>query len=345
MNRINLFLRRCLFLLLLALMAISNGAAQSFEPRIVFESNHDGNWLGNWDIYSMDLNGNNLLQLTDHPAYDKFPTSSPDGKRIAFISERDLTSDLYVMDSDGNNMVRLTQDNFLEGRPSWTPDGARIAFSSFRWVVGNWEIYAMDADGQNVTRLAKHRWQDGSPSWSPDELKLRFESARDGRLNTPEHIFVMNADGSGKAQSHRRYRLNEKSVPYLVRQMEARLPFQSQHIFEGDPRYQIYAITAEGENLEKLTEEGNNWAPAYSPDGAKIAYVSQRNGDSHIFLMDTNGSNPVKLTRTPPGVDNISHPGCLRRVHLRSAQTESCRHLGEISNAPATCGNVNEARG
>ena len=305
MNRINLFLRRCLFLLLLALMVTSNGAAQSFEPRIVFESNHDGNWLGNWDIYSMDLNGNNLLQLTDHPAYDKFPTSSPDGKRIAFISERDLTSDLYVMDSDGNNMVRLTHDNFLEGRPSWTPDGTRIAFSSFRWVVGNWEIYAMDADGQNVIRLAKHRWQDGSPSWSPDGSKIAFESARDGRLNTPEHIFVMNADGSERRNLTGDTDLTNNRFPTWSPD-GSKIAFHSQHIFDPGLRYQIYAITDEGENLERLTEEGSNRFPAYSPDGTKIAYVSHRNGDSHIYLMDTNGSNPVKLTRTPRGVDNIS---------------------------------------
>ena len=64
MNKIRPFLRRSLFILLLALMVVSDSAAQSFEPRIVFASNRDGDW----DIYSMDANGNNLLQLTDHPA-------------------------------------------------------------------------------------------------------------------------------------------------------------------------------------------------------------------------------------------------------------------------------------
>ena len=113
MNKTSPSLRRCLFLLLLALMVASDTTAQRFEPRIVFVSNRDGIR----DIYSIDVNGNNLVQLTDHPASDRFPACSPDGRRIAFISERGLTSDLYVMDSDGNNVIRLTHDNFLKAAP------------------------------------------------------------------------------------------------------------------------------------------------------------------------------------------------------------------------------------
>ena len=305
MNRISPFSSGCLVLLLLVLTLASNDAAQSFEPRIVFQSNHDGDWFGNWDIYSMDQNGDNLLQLTDAPAYDMFPACSPDGKRIAFISERGITHDLYVMDSDGNNMVRLTHDNFLEGRPSWSPDGTRIAFSSFRAVVGNWEIYAMDANGNNPINLTEHKWMDGRPSWSPDGSKIAFESARDGGLFTPDHIFVMNADGKERRNLTGDTDLTKNGNPTWSPD-ESKIAFHSQHLFDPGLRYQIYAITAEGKNLERLTEEGNNSDPAYSPDGAKIAFVSQRNGDSHIFLMETNGSNPVKLTRTPLGVDNTS---------------------------------------
>ena len=160
MDKISPFLRRCLLLLPLALMVASDSIAQGFEPRIVFASNRDGDW----DIYSMDVNGENLLQLADHPASDKYPACSPDGRRIVFASRRGLTPDLYVMDSDGNNVIRLTHDNFDEGRSSWSPDGTRFAFSSFRFVVGNVEIYVMDADGNNLIRLAKHEWHDAVPS-------------------------------------------------------------------------------------------------------------------------------------------------------------------------------------
>ena len=198
MNKISPYLRRCLFLLLLALMVAWDSIAQRFEPRIVFASNRDGDW----DIYSMDANGNNLLQLTDDPASEEEPAVSPDGRRIAFKSNRVLSPELYVMDSDGNNAIRLTYDGFRKNRPSWSPDGKRIAFSSFRLPAINWEIYAIGADGENEINLTKHKMCNVMPSWSPDGSKMRL-SPPVGGFNTPWHIFVMNADGTEGAISLR----------------------------------------------------------------------------------------------------------------------------------------------
>ncbi len=300
MDKISPFLRRCLFLSLLALMLVSDSTAQAVEPRIVFASDRDGDW----DIYSMDANGNNLLQLTDHPASDEHPAGSPDGRRIAFASERGATPDLYVMDSDGSNVVRLTQDNFLEGRPSWTPDGTRFAFSSFRFAVGNSEIYAMDANGENEINLTNDKWDDVVPSWSPDGSKIAFVSMRDGGFNTPHHIFVMNADGTERRNLTGDTHLRRNGVPTWSPDGR-KIAFNSRRLFQDGQRDDIFAVSADGKELEQLTEDGASRSPVYSPDGTRIAYVSDRDGDYHIFLMDANGSNAVKLTKTPPGVDNV----------------------------------------
>ena len=298
MDKISPFLRRFLFLLLLVLMVASDGTAQRFEPRIVFASNRDGDW----DIYSMDVNGDNVVQLTDHPASDEEPVVSLDGRRIAFTSERGITRDLYVMDSNGNNVVRLTHDNFFDSRPSWSPDGTRIAFSSSRWPVRNSEIYVMDADGGNEINLTNHKMHDIVPSWSPDGSKIAFVGAAPvGGLNDPEHIFVMNADGTGRRNLTGDSDLMKSFFPTWSPDSK-KIVFHSRRLLEG---VHIYVITAEGENLERLTEEGNRgMSPVYVLDGSKIAYVSRRGGDYNIYLMDTNGKNVVKLTITPPGIDN-----------------------------------------
>ena len=297
MNNINLYLRRCLFLLMMALMVASDSIAQRFESRIFFSSNRDGDW----DIYSMDANGDNLAQLTDDPASDQLPACSPDGGRIAFISDRGITSDLYVIDSDGSNVVRLTHDNFPEGRPNWTPAGTKFAFASLRFAVGNWEIYLMDPDGNDPINLTNHKWDDLRPSWSPDGSKMAFASSRTGDFNDPMHIFVMNADGTGRrnltADTALRFNSNPTWSPD-----GSKIAFQSQRVFEG---YDIFVITADRKELEQLTEDGASRSPVYSPDGTKIAYVSDRDGDYHIFLMDANGRNAVKLTKTSPGTDNV----------------------------------------
>ena len=306
MNNIRPFSRGCLLLPLLALMVAWGSTAQGFESKIFFSSNRDGDW----DIYSMDANGDDLAQLTDHPASDRLPACSPDGKRIAFISDRGITEDLYVMDSDGSNVVRLTHDNFPEGRPNWTPAGTKIAFASLRFAVGNWEIYLMDPDGNAPINLTNHKWDDIRPSWSPDGSKMAFVSYRTGDFNDPMHIFVMNADGTGRRNLSADTALRFNSNPTWSPD-GSKIAFQSQRVFEG---YDIYVITAEGKNLKQLTQGGNNRMPAYSPDGRKIAFVSKRDGDFNIYLMDTNGRNAVKLTKTPPGIDNVNPswlPGAL----------------------------------
>ena len=296
MNRISRFSRRCLFSLLLALMVTSDSIAQRFEPRIVFASNRDGDW----DIYSMDVNGNNLLQLTDHPADDRDPACSPDGSRIAFTSERGLTYDLYVMDSDGNTVIRLTQDNFFESRASWSPDGTNFAFTSFCHI--NCDIFTLDADGDNRKRLTKDEMIDVTPSWSPDGSKIAFVSYRRVWAFDPKHIFVMNLDGMGRRNITGDTDLQFNSNPTWSPDGR-KIAFESQQLLGG---VDVYAITTEEKELKRLTKGGNNRQPAYSPDGTKIAFVSGRNGDFNIFLMDTNGANAVKLTKTPPGIDNVN---------------------------------------
>ena len=72
--------------------------------KIVFYSNR----AGNHDIYTMDSDGNNVLQLTDHPASDGSPAWSPNGQQIAFHTRRDGNLEVYVMDADGTNQRNLT---------------------------------------------------------------------------------------------------------------------------------------------------------------------------------------------------------------------------------------------
>jgi Tol biopolymer transport system component len=162
--------------------------------RIAFDSFRHGND----EIYVMDAappgggtGGSGLTRLTDNPANDNEPSWSPDGRRIAFVSDRDANREIYIMDADGSGPARLTNNSAEDRWPSWSPDGQRIAFMSHR--DGNDEIYVMNTDGSGQTRLTvSHTWA-GYPSWSPDGRRIAFASDRGGNWE----IYAMDADGSG----------------------------------------------------------------------------------------------------------------------------------------------------
>ncbi len=134
-----------------------------------------------------------LVRLTNNNAWDAGPAWSPDGKRIAFCSNRDGKSEIYMMNSDGSDVKRLTNNLSEDFGPVWSPDGNKLLFDSER--DGNKEIYVMDADGGNQIRLTRNNATDSATSWSPDGSQIAFASNRvDGSYNYD--IYVMNADGS-----------------------------------------------------------------------------------------------------------------------------------------------------
>ena len=125
----------------------------------------------NLEIYVMDSDGSDPVNLTNDPYDDRFPAWSPDGNRLAFASSRVGNFELYVMDADGSNLVRLTQERGYDRVPAWSPDGTKIAFftdrdGSYSDSSKNYEIYVMDADGSNQVRLTNNSAWDGQPTWS-----------------------------------------------------------------------------------------------------------------------------------------------------------------------------------
>ena len=146
----------------------------------------------------INIDGSNDTALTDNTALERDPCWSPDGKRIAFASDRDGNLEIYVMDADGGNQNRLTNNTEVDVYPVWSPDGQKIADK----VMGG--VYVINADGSDQVKvydMGKASMNPVPPIWSPDGTRIAF---RDDRQDH-DGILVMDADGENEFALTKRF--------------------------------------------------------------------------------------------------------------------------------------------
>ncbi len=250
---------------------------------ITFASSRRGNSSNDWEISTMNLDGTELMTLTNNLSPDNSPSWSYDGTKIAFISYRDGNAEIYVMSADGSAQTRLTSSPESDWYPVWSPNGRRIAFETFR--TGNQEIYLMNPDGSGLVNLTNHSSSDGAPSWSPDGSKIVFDSNRSGSYQ----IYVMDADGTN------------------VRQITTQTGFwpawssDGEHIAFAsfrDGNKEIYVIHADGTGEENLTNSPttDDTEPAWTRPPLPAVQVSPPSGPQGTsFTQSGSGFHPGSL--------------------------------------------------
>ncbi|MFC2136054.1 TolB family protein [Bacteroidota bacterium] len=132
----------------------------------------------NYDIFTCDLNGENIVQLTDTNLNESFPTFSPNGNQIAystfegafFNEDNGHTFEINIMNSDGTNIRQLTDNNYLDSVGRWSPDGTKLVYTSDAHATGRWEVYIMNTDGTNIRRvtISPNGVTAINPVWRPE---------------------------------------------------------------------------------------------------------------------------------------------------------------------------------
>src|SRR5437667_72219 len=178
---------------------------------VVASSRAFPNTPGKFQLYAVERsNLAQLTKLTPDTTSASDPAFSPDGSRIAFVSQRDGNAEIYVMNADGTGATRLTNDPQPDGRPGFTPDGQSVVFHSAR-PAGKQQIWVVNVDGTGLTQLTRDS-VNSAPSVSPDGQTIAYVSQR----NKDADIWLMARDGSNQRQFTRSPQQRE-SDPHFLR--------------------------------------------------------------------------------------------------------------------------------
>jgi Tol biopolymer transport system component len=264
---------------------------------------------GNRSISVVNADGSGLTKLTDGTSYDVFPSWSPDGSQIAFVSDRDgrqpgseSHQDVYVMNADGSNVRRLTDARGRDICPAWSPDGSTIAFVSDREQVGQTITYLMNPDGSNQRRL--RAGGSGCAKWSPDGSRLLFGYSEPGG----SRIATIRPDGTGETL----IASGQVGGPVWS-------PDSTQIAF--DRHDGIVLVDADGSNDRFLTVGS---FPDWSPDGERIAYTSYLSGQGQIHSIRQDGMHNVRLSSVgAPGYMPLWSPSSSQLAFLRGASGDT----------------------
>ena len=277
---------------------------RAIKGKVLFVSDRDGNK----EIYSIDLNGENAINLSQNPANDGNPNWSPNGKHIAFTSDRTGNQEIYLMDYNGSNQKHLIVNSGTN--PSFAPDGQHIAYSfeddifvynlidstshkitntakikdfQATWSPGgkyicytsmaNGEtlnLYIMDNTGKDIKQLTENSGFNHSPHWSPDGKKIIYISSKPITPIKNPVLFI-----------------TEDNSLYI---MEAGKGFSSLTRTQND----LVAIDNTGNNKEILLSNSNNIrTPCWLKNGEQILFTMGTKENSDIYILNMKNKNDI----------------------------------------------------
>ena len=299
-----------------------------------------------------------LTRLTASSAAAQEPVWSPDGKKLAFVSlgaldGSDATNtapNIWIMNADGSGaapLTRFTNSGITVWELVWSPDGSKLAFvspgafdgSDAPNANGTVNVWVMNADGTGaipLTRLtvnvsALFIWTNAQLVWSPDSSKIAFLSAGalDGTnaLNTNEvfNIWVAQADGTGTSPLTRLTASGAWQSYPAWSPDGTKIAFVAQRALDGsdapDLVMNLWTINADGSGATPLTRFVNShflFYPAWSPDGAKLAFGSDQaldgndapnvNSTDNVWTINADGTGAFAVSRLTASVVNAAVP-------------------------------------
>jgi eukaryotic-like serine/threonine-protein kinase len=223
------------------------------------------------------------VALTDEPGVEGRPSLAPDGKSFVYVSSAGGKSDIYLRRVGGRNPVKLTADSSADDlQPAFSPDGEKIAFRSEREGGG---IFVMDSTGESVRRVSDTGY---TPAWSPDGKEIVVST----------NTFIYPTDMAGSGGTLNAIDLRTGASRAITSQGSAQSPRWSPHgtriaywgLRRQSGQRDIWTVRADGSEaadggLEVTNDAALDWAPAWSADGTKLYFASDRGGSMNLWRV------------------------------------------------------------
>lgn len=256
--------------------------------KVVFISNVDGDN----EIYVMNDDGTNVQQLTNNTNDDNDPTWSPDGKTIIFHSNRDgQDNEIYAMNRDGSNVRRLTDNDYNDYDATWSPVEDIIAFISERDGVYG-EVYLMDDQGNQQRRLTYTGNPHYNPRFAPDRQNLAFVSNENGKYE----IYIFNLEDSSKysitPENYGSWRPDWSSSGKII-------AYEREYPGNDERNDEIFQYDTTTKSTTRITNNHTTDTDVVWIHNDTKIIITERNeltGDLDLYLINTDGSDPVNLT-------------------------------------------------
>ena len=262
---------------------IINGEPEfSSDGSKIFFGGHIG---GNYDIWSVGINGEDVIRLTTSSNDDRFPKISPNGEKIVYVSNDGGASDIFIMNADGSNKQNITYSSSINNRMSFSPDGAKIVFVSDR--TGNKELFSVGIDGANLVQLTNISGQDEDdfPSFSPDGEKILFQR----KYGCGYHIMIMNSNGSN---------LNTLTDCPFTEPIVS--PIGSEIVFYQS-NGQIMRMNLNSGIMTAIITPHNNtnyrvYNPSFNSTGTRLVYIDRVDNTVNIHTINIDGTGDQPIT-------------------------------------------------
>jgi TolB protein len=280
------------------------------DPKLIV---YEGSSNKATNVYTVDPDSGATVQLTHVEGFAGHPGWSPDRKQIIFVSNMDghNANDVYVMDADGSDVRRLTDTPSAgEISPRFSPDGKQVAYA--RQDDNRWALWVMQADGSGQQKITADYSFVEFPSWTHDASEIYFSAIERDEATGDSYgsAKIFSADVASHAVRLRIDTGTGDVCPHFSRDGK-RLTYAAGPPGGEAGNIDIYAHDMASDDVSGAKDTALTSAAGKddygnaSPDDRTMVFLSDRDGNPELYVMDRDGSHQRRLTNTPDVQENV----------------------------------------